>query len=107
MDEQRREKTRSPYLADAIVKSGKIGALKGRMRDISIDSVYLHINPVFDIDDNVKVEIILFGAASQLIINAQATVVRQDKDGVAMRFQSPLEWWPLFSLFPLQSLDRN
>ena len=107
MEEHRRDRTRATYSADALVKSGKIGAIKGRLRDISIDTLYLYVNPVFEIDDHVKVEIILFGADSQLIINVSAVVVRKDKNGIAVRFRKPFEWWPIFSLFPLQSLDSG
>jgi hypothetical protein len=107
VEDHRRDRTRTNYSADALVKSGKIGAIKGRLRDISIDALYLYINPLFEIDDHVKVEIILFGADSQLIMNVQAVVVRKDQNGIAMRFLNPFEWWPIFSLFPLQSLDSG
>lgn len=77
------------YSAHAMVKSGKIGAIKGMVREIAIDALYLHIKPIFEIDDHVKVEIILLGAGSQLIINVPAIVTRQDKKGVAMRLSLP------------------
>ncbi|NOQ46262.1 MAG: hypothetical protein GQ559_06275 [Desulfobulbaceae bacterium] len=92
MEEHRRDRTRANYSADALVKSCKIGAIKGRLRDIAIDALYLYINPIFEIDDQVKVEIILFGADSQLIMNVPAVVVRKDQHGIAMRFLNPLGW---------------
>jgi len=104
-NEYKRGRTRVSYSAHAMVKSGKIGAIKGMVRDIAIDALYLHIKPIFEIDDHVKVEIILLGAGSQLIINVPAVVTRQDRKGVAMRFVSPLEWWPVFTFFPLHNLD--
>ncbi len=107
MKEHKRTMTRADYSADAVVKSGKRGAVRGRLRDIAIDAMYLYINPIFDIDEQVKVEIILFGADSQLIINVPAVVARKDQNGLAMRFLNPLEWWPIFSCFPLHSLDSG
>ena len=107
MEELRRDRTRVYYSTDALVKSGKIGAIRGRLRDIALDSSYLYINPIFEIDDHVKVEIILFGADSQLIMNVPAVVVRKDQNGIAIRFLNPLEWWPIFTFFPLQSLDSG
>lgn len=95
------------FSTHALVKSGKVGAVKGMVRDIAIDALYLRIKPVFEIDDNVKVEIMLLGADSQLIINTQAVVIRQDEDGVALRFVSPLEWWPVFTFFPFHNLDER
>ncbi len=105
MNEYKRDRARINYSAHAMVKSGKIGAIKGMVRDIAIDALYLYIKPVFDIDDHVKVEIILLGTGSQLIINVPAVVIRQDREGVAMRFVAPLEWWPVFTFFPLHNLD--
>jgi hypothetical protein len=107
VEEHRRGRTRTNYSADVLVKSAKRGAIKGRLRDIAIDALYLHINPIFEIDEHVKVEIILFGTDSQLIMNVPAVVVRKDQHGIAMRFLNPLEWWPIFTFFPLQSLDSG
>lgn len=107
MKEYNRVRTRVSYSAHALVKSGKIGGIKGMVRDIAMDGLYLHIKPVFEIDEHVKVEIILFGADSQLIINVPAIVTRIDQDGVAMRFFNPLEWWPIFTFFPLHRLDGD
>ncbi len=107
MEEHRRDRTRTNYSADALVKSAKRRAIKGRLRDIAINSLYLYIIPIFEIDDHAKVEIILFSADSQLIMNVPAVVVRKDQNGIAMRFLNPFEWWPIFSLFPLQSLDSG
>ena len=107
MEEHRRDRKRTNYSADVLVKSAKRGAIKGRLRDIAIDALYLHINPIFEIDEHVKVEIILFGTDSQLIMNVPAVVVRKDQNGIAIRFLNPLEWWPIFTFFPLQSLDSG
>ena len=107
MEEHRRDRTRTNYSAKVVVKSGKVGAIKGRIRDISINSFYSYIIPIFEIDDHAKVEIILFSADSQLIMNVPAVVVRKDQNGIAMRFLNPLEWWPIFTFFPLQSLDSG
>lgn len=107
MEEHRRERTRCEYSAHALVKSQAKGAIGGKVRDISIDALYLQIDPDFEMDEKVKVEIVLLGANSELTIKVSATVVRKDADGVAFHFNSPLEWWPIFTFFPFHRLDKE
>ncbi len=103
MQIQNRKRARLDYSAQASVRSPNKGAQHGYVRDIGVESMYVHADPCFDHDEIVEVEIVLYGYDSQLAIKANASVVRVDEDGVALRFSSPLEWWPLFSLFPAQS----
>ncbi|MCK5070934.1 MAG: PilZ domain-containing protein [Desulfocapsa sp.] len=83
------------------------GVVEGTVRDIAIDAIYLQIQPVFDIGEKIKIEVILFGDESELTIKMSAVVVRKDKDGVAMRFPHPLDWWPVFTFFPMHKLDDS
>ncbi len=105
MKEQRRVQTRINYLAHALVTSGTAETIKGIIRDVSLNSIYLYIDPVFELDKPVMVEIILLGANSQLTVKMLARVARKDKDGVAMEFITPLEWWPIFTYFSKHNLD--
>ena len=105
MSEHERTKTRINYSAHALVKSGQKGIIKGTIRDIALESLYLYITPLFEIDEKVNVEIVLLGTDSQLSIKVPARVVRKDEKGIALSFLSPLEWWPVFTFFPLHRLD--
>ena len=107
MKEHSRNRSRVNYSAHALVKSAAQGTIGGRVRDIAIDTLYLQIEPVFKIDEKVKVEIILLGANSELTIKVPAKVVRKDKNGVALRFITPLEWWPIFTFFPFHKLEND
>lgn len=102
MQKQNRKRVRIDYSAQASVRSSNKGTLHGTVRDIGVESVYIQSDPYFDLDEIVEIEIVMYGYDSHLAIKANASVVRVDPDGVALRFTSPLEWWPLFSLFPPQ-----
>jgi hypothetical protein len=105
MNEQKRTRVRVKYSANALVKSENRGTVQGVVRDISIDAMYLTCKSIFSVGEKVKVEIILLGKKSEMIIRVPATVTRTDQDGVSLSFLTPLEWWPVFSLFPLHQID--
>lgn len=104
MDKSQRVRARSNYCAHAILRSNTRGIMKAVLRDVSIQSVYLLCNPVFNIDEKLNIEIVLLGRDSELTIKASARVTRKDSDGIAATFNKPLEWWPMFSLFPVYQL---
>lgn len=105
LNQEKRIQTRTNYAAHALVNSGSGKTLKGVIRDISMDSIYLYIEPEFEVGLPVMVEIILFGTNSQLTVKMLARVERMDQDGVAMSFMTPLEWWPIFTYFSTYDLD--
>ncbi len=107
MEDKNRSRARISYSAHALVKSADKGTIGGRVRDIALETIYLYILPVFVIDEIVNLKIILLGTDSQLTIKVAAKVIRKDENGVALRFIKPLEWWPLFTFFPLQNLDND
>jgi hypothetical protein len=107
MKEQRRVKTRINYSAHVLVSSSTGETIKGIIRDVGTESIYLDLDPILELDEPVNLEIILLGANSQLTIKMPARVVRKDQNGVAMRFFSPLEWLPVFSCFPSFKLDGD
>lgn len=107
MSEHNRARARVLYSANALINSGKKQLVHGVVRDISIDAMYLACDPDFEVGEKVKVEIVLLGKDSELIIKAPAKVARTDDKGIALSFLNPLEWWPIFSLFPLHQLDNH
>ncbi|MCP3933003.1 MAG: hypothetical protein GY705_28355 [Bacteroidetes bacterium] len=107
MQIQNRKRGRIDYSAQAIMRSSRKGALHGVVRDIGIESIYVQADMLFDLDEIVEIEIMMYGYDSQLTIKANASVIRIDQDGIALRFTSQLEWWPLFSLFPNQQIEAD
>ena len=107
MKDANRTRTRVKYSAHVLAKTRDRDALKGTVRDIALDTIYLYIVPAFAVDEEVSLEIVLLGADSQLSIKVKANVIRKDHDGIALRFTKPLEWWPIFTFFPLHSLDDD
>ena len=101
-----RSRTRVKFAAHALVRSGNKGLVKGVVRDISIDSIYLLCNSPFELGNEVKVEIVLIGNASELIVKVAAKVNRIDEKGIALKFQKPLEWWPIFSQLTIHQLKQ-
>ncbi len=105
MKDQRRSKTRTSYSAHVLITSSTGNTLKGLIRDIAIDSIYIHIEPAFEINEPINVEIILLGMGSQLSIKMIAKVERIDSTGIALLFRDPLEWWPIFTYFSSHNLN--
>ena len=105
MNSQKRSRTRVNYSTHVFLKSKGEGIVQGVLHDISINSMYLKCQPIFQEGENVDIEIVLEGGESELVIRTPGQVVRIDTDGVAVSFPTPLEWWPVFSLFPFHKLD--
>lgn len=104
MTENNREKTRIKYSTYVLAQAGDRDPVKGVVRDIALDTIYINIVPSFAVGEEVSLEITLLGKESQLSIDVAAKVIRRDSDGIALRFNSNLEWWPVFTFFPLHSL---
>jgi hypothetical protein len=103
-----RGRVRVNYAAHALVKSNtRKWTEEGTVRDISMHSMYLYIEPVFEIGERLEIRVNLYGVDSKLTIEFPAEVARIDEDGLAVRFYERLEWWPVFTLFPTYRLDKN
>ncbi len=106
MDNDKRILTRVEYSAHAIVRTTKIKkTIKAFVRDVSLESMYLYCDVKPVIGEIVHSEITLLGTDSELIIKVSGTVKRSDAQGVVISFFKPLEWWPIFTYFPLKKLD--
>ncbi len=106
MDTEKRNLTRVEYAAHAVVKSTKKKkTIKAIVRDISLDSIYLYCKPELTINERVSIDIVLLGRDSELTIKVSAKVKRIDQKGTAFVFFQPLEWWPIFTYFPLKKLE--
>jgi len=103
--ESRRERLRLRYLAAAKITSLEGKVVRGNIRDIGIESIFVKIDGAFKTvlhpELSVDIEIIVNQGPSRLTISTPGKVIRQDDDGVAILFIEPLKWWPIFSLFPV------
>jgi hypothetical protein len=106
MDSDKRNLTRVAYSAHALIKSTKKKqTVKAIVRDVSLESMYLYCERKPFIGEIVNIEITLLGLDSELIIKVSGKVQRLDGQGVVITFFKPLEWWPIFTYFPLKKLD--
>jgi len=48
---------------------------------------------------NCKVEIIIPGKTSRLILEISGKIARNEKGTVAIEFENDLEWWAIFSIY--------
>jgi hypothetical protein len=103
---EKRRLTRVDYGAHAIIRSDKKEkTVEAIVRDISIESMYLYCRLEFYIGERVSVRITLFGQESELVIKVPGRVTRIDPLGIAVAFHRPLDWWPVFTYFPLHKLE--
>ncbi len=76
--------------------------LHGYLRNIAIDSLFMdsdHTNQDFLIlDEKVHVQITIPAGNSSLSITCNAHIARLDGTGVALKFTSPLKWWPVLAM---------
>ncbi len=104
MKKEDRHRLRLEYTADAVVESDHRGSLCGTVRDVGMDSIYIYMDLFFELEEEVRLHITIYGKESRLSITANAVVVRVDQDGLALQFTKPLEWWPIFSFYPFRQL---
>lgn len=101
----KRERLRLNYLAAAIITTSKGEVVRGNLRDIGIESLYIKIEKkgrgTIALKDSVDVDIIVTQGVSRLTIATPGKIIRVDDEGVAILFTEPLKWWPIFSLFPV------
>jgi hypothetical protein len=103
---EKRRLTRVDYGAHAIIRSDKKEkTVKAIVRDISIESMYLYCRLEFYIGERVSIRITLLGQESELVIKVPGKVNRIDPRGIAVAFHRPLDWWPVFTYFPLHKLE--
>jgi len=71
---------------------------RGTLRDMSTTGFFMEIGDCPQVYYKCNIEIILEGEHSRLVIdNLRGSIIRNDEDGVGVRFDEPLEW---FSLVP-------
>ena len=102
---EKRDRFRQRYLASVTLTDEAKNRVAGSLKDIAADSCFVffkeedHKDMVIDI--HVGVSISVMRGKSSLVLGCSGKIMRVATDGVAIRFDEPLCWWPIFSLFPV------
>lgn len=99
-----RQRLRVQCSAGVEVKAGDRRTVRGRMRDVGLQSLYLFTdeeNDAFLIQgESVKVKVTMQRDDSTLTIEIDGRVARMDESGFVVQFSRSLRWWPVFIMFP-------
>lgn len=99
-----RQHLRLHYNADVEVETLDRRFLSGKLRDIGLDSLYMFTQNRRDDfladGENVKVKVTMRRGQSKLTLDIDARVARLDEEGLALKFNHFLKWWPIFVMFP-------
>ncbi len=71
----------------------------GVLRDMSVTGLYLELKAPAVPIGACEVEIVLNGENSRLKIECQGSIVRYDEEGVAVQFDSRMEWFPIVATY--------
>ncbi len=96
---EKRSRSRLLFRADAEVTIPGGSEIRGRLRDISITSLFLETDAILPRGLTCGTLICIQGKNSKLHLSINGHVVRYDHKGIAIRFNEDLEWWTLFSIF--------
>lgn len=99
-----RQHLRLHYNADVEVETLDRRFLTGKLRDIGLDSLYMFTRDRKDdflvTGENVKVKVTMRRGQSKLTLDMDARIARLDENGLALKFNHFLKWWPIFVMFP-------
>ncbi len=106
MKMDKRDLKRINFASSALVRTKSKEAMIGNIRDVASNSLYLCMDPVYEMGEQVDLDIVVVGKDSQLTMKTSAVTVRKDDQGVAFRFHDTLEWWPILPFFHQYGFDR-
>jgi len=90
--------------AQVEVETGAGEVVKGRMRDVCLNSLYLFTDEGRDAfclaGEVVRTKITIHRDDSALSVEQEGRVARMDDAGFVVQFIQPLRWWPVFVIFP-------
>lgn len=103
-DSDERQRVRVSYSAMVHVETGDRREIKGKLRDVGLNSLYLvtdkENNNLLIYGEAVSVKITLQGDSSSLTIELEGSIGRMDDSGFVVQFSNSLRWWPVFIMFP-------
>lgn len=99
-----RQRLRVQCSAQVEVETGDRRVVKGRLRDVGLNSLYLFADESRDAflieGESVKVKVAMQRDNSTLTIELEGQVARMDDFGFVVQFARSLRWWPVFIMFP-------
>lgn len=109
VEDESRNRLRLRAKADVQLKTADNRLVSGTLRDISLDSLYVHIEglgrDLYLPEEPVEASIHLSREGSGLTVEVDGTIVRIDDHGIAVKFDYHLKWWPVFTLVPGTKLE--
>jgi len=98
---ERRVSVRMPFVAKSccrVLEQNK--KYIGTIRDISIIGMFMEMRDQPKVDQPCEIEIVFEGKHSRLVIEkVTGVIIRNETDGVAIRFDERLEWFVLIPLY--------
>lgn len=93
--------SRTPFLTDVRLRAkGYDNEIEADLFDISISGMYVQARQTLQVGTLCTIVIKVYGKHSYLLLeDIHGEVVRQDKQGIAIHFTSPMEWFVLFKVY--------
>ena len=83
---EKRHFTRIPFQSEAMVQY-KDKTFQGEVENLSLKGMFFKAGSEIPLNVPVEIKIFLSGTSSELAINVSGKVVRQDQEGLAVRFE--------------------
>lgn len=101
LEQDRRETFRMVFQPEAVCRLNENNiSYTGKIRDISMLSLFLEVENCPAISGKCDARIILKRQHSRLIIdNLEGSIIRSDDQGIAIQFDQPLEWFNVVPLY--------
>jgi len=106
---ERRKGMRTRYVTTVILTfpDGQ-EQLEGGLQDISLFGMYVGTDRQVEIETICSIRIVISARHSRLILDdLQGKVVRQDANGLGIRFAAKLEWYVLFNIYTHFSIEHR
>ncbi len=107
MQVNKRKRSRLSFKSEISVGTGTKSNIAGKVKDVSMNGVFLQCVERISVGSVCGIEIILTGKSSNLRIRARGKVTRHAPDGMGVRFEHDLEWWPVLEDKCIESLELN
>ncbi len=73
--------------------------LRANMKNISMKGIFVETDAAIPVGSPCRVEIVISGKNSRLIMETEGIVCRHDPHGFGIQFINQMEWLALFSIF--------
>lgn len=99
--EERRVCTRTLFLTGVTLKAQGVSVdIDANLLDVSISGLYVRCAQALPVGTPCTIRIRVNGNHSNLVLEElHGAVVRQDRQGLAIQFASPMEWFVLFKIY--------